>query len=291
MKSRYRVLNVLLVIGTLSTFLLIVLFLNLTASSTYAGEVEPTQAAYLPLVIQQGEPNSTPTVMPTAVPTATATPNPEEFENIEFDPLGPEQPVLEQLSAGQAHLYPVLFDYDGAITITAVAESTINLVLEIRDAANDIVTYADNSGSGQPEAIVDAQLNPALDYKIRVYDRNGAAGSYCLIFSEGGGFPDLIKGRIEYGQTKTSTLEVLGIDYWCFMAASGDNVSISVAPTGSDGDLVVGLFGPPDFAAIGPAFQEGEILNVDLEVSGLHIIGILDFEAGTPEYALTLTKN
>ena len=293
MKSRYRVLNVLLVIGTLSTFLLLALLLNLTTSPTHAGEADPTKAAYLPLVIQQGEPGSTPTAVPTATATAspTATPNPEEFEDIEFDPLGPEQPVLEQLSAGQAHLYPVMFDYDGAITITAVAESTVNLVLEIRDATNVVVAYADNSDSGQPEAIVDAQLNPALDYKIRVYDRNGAAGSYCLIFSEGGGFPDLIKGRIEYGQTKTSTVEVLGIDYWCFKAASGDNVSISVAPTGSDGDLVIGLFGPPDFGAIGPVFQDDEILNADLEAAGLYIIGVLDFDVGTLEYALTLIKN
>ncbi|MAU01590.1 MAG: hypothetical protein CL608_31005 [Anaerolineaceae bacterium] len=178
MKSRYRVLSVLLIVGTVSTLLLFTFFLNRPAPSAYAGEAEPTVAAYLPLVFQQADMNGTPTAVP------TATPDPEEFENIEFDPLGPEQPLLEQLFAGQAHLYPVIFDYGGAITITAVAESTVNLVLEIRDAANDVVQYADNSGSGQREAIVDAQLNPALDYKIRVYDRNGAAGSYCLIFSE-----------------------------------------------------------------------------------------------------------
>lgn len=287
MKSRYRVLNVLLIVGTVSTLLLFTLFLNLTAPSTYAGEAQPTVASYLPLVFQQADLDGT----PTAVPPATATPDPEEFEEIAFDPLGPEQPILEQLFAWQAHLYPILFDYDGAITITAVAESAVNLVLEIRDAANDVVQYADNSGSGQREAIVDAQLNPALDYKIRVYDRNGAAGSYCLIFSEGGGFPDLIKGRIAYGQTKTDTLEVLGIDYWCFMGASGDNISLSVSPTGSDGDFVIGLFGPPDFASIGSVFQDAEILNVDLETGGMYIIGVLDFEAGTPEYALTLSKN
>ncbi len=287
MKSRYRVLNVLLIVGTVSTLLLFTLFLNLTAPSTYAGEAQPTVASYLPLVFQQADLDGT----PTAVPPATATPDPEEFEEIAFDPLGPEQPILEQLFAWQAHLYPILFDYDGAITITAVAESAVNLVLEIRDAANDVVQYADNSGSGQREAIVDAQLNPALDYKIRVYDRNGAAGHYCLIFSEGGGFPDLIKGRIEYGQTKTSTIEVLGIDYWCFMGASGDNISLFVSPTGSDGDFVIGLFGPPDFGSIGSVFQDAEILNVDLETGGMYIIGVLDFEAGTPEYALTLSKN
>ncbi len=283
MKSRYRILNILLVSGAISILVLFVLFLNLTTSSTRAGGVEPTKAAYLPLVFKQADPNSTPTAVPT--------PNPDEFDNIEFDALGPEQPVLEQLFAGQAHLYPVIFDYDGAITITAVAEPTINLVLEIRDAANDIVSYANNSGSGQREAIVAAQLNPMLDYKIRIYDLNGAAGRYCLIFSEGGGFPDLVKGRIEYGQTKTNTLEVLGIDYWCFMGASGDNVSVSVSPTGSNGDLVIGLFGPPDFGVIGSVFQDAEILNVDLEADGMYIIGILDLEAGTPEYVLTLTKN
>ncbi|MAT97623.1 MAG: hypothetical protein CL608_10810 [Anaerolineaceae bacterium] len=75
------------------------------------------------------------------------------------------------------------------------------------------------------------------------------------------------------------------------MAASGDNVSVSVAPTGSDGDLVIGLFGPPDFDSIGGVFQDAEILDVDLEVGGMYIIGVLDFEVGTPEYALTLTKN
>ena len=294
MKSRYRVLLGPLVVTALFAFLLFKLLLNLT-SLTYAGEVTPTKAAYLPLVLQQGEPNETSTAVPTATATPaatpTATPNPNEFEEIEFDDLGPEQPVIEQLAAEQAHLWPIIFDYNGAITITAVSEPTVNLVLEIRDGANGVVQYANNSGSGEQEAIVNAQLNPTLDYKIRVYDLNGTAGHYCLIFSEGGGFPDLIKGRIEYGQTKTSTIELLGIDYWCFMAASEENVSISVAPTGSDGDFVIALFGPPNFDSIGPVFQAAEILNVDLEAGGMYMIGVLDFEAGMSGYALTLTKN
>jgi len=285
MKLYNRILRVLLVIGVLSPLLLLTLFLNQTASSTRAGATDPTKVAYLPLVVKQADLISTPTAVP------TATPNPDEFTEIEFDPLRPEQPVLEQLAAWQAHLYPINFEQGGAITITAVAEPTINLVLEIRDAANDVVQYANNSGSGEREAIVNAELNPSLDYKIRVYDLNGAAGHYCLIFSEGGGFPDLIKGRIEYGQTKTSTIEVLGIDYWCFMAASSDNVSISVSPKGSDGDFVIALFGPPDFDSIGPVFQDAGILNVDLETGGMYIIGVLDFEAGMSEYELMLTKN
>lgn len=287
MKSRYRAQGVLLVIGTLSIAFLTTLFLNLAHSPIHAGGVDPTIAAYLPLILQSADPEGTPTV----TPTATATPNPNEFDAVEFADLSPERPVLELLAAQQVHLYPIRFDYDGAITITAVAESTVNLVLEIIDSANVVVQQANNGGSGDPEAIINAQLDTALAYKIRVYDLNGAAGNYCLIFSEGGGFPDMIKGRIVYGQTKTDQLEVLGIDYWCFIGANGDNVSVSVSPTGSDGDLVIGLFGPPDSNSIGSVFQDAAIFNVNLDADGMFIIGILDFQAGTSEYALMLTKN
>jgi hypothetical protein len=287
MKSHFRARGVLFVIGTLPIIFLTTLFLNLAHPSIHAGDGDPTVAAYLPLVLQAADLDST----PTATPTATATPNPNEFDVVEFDPLSPEQPVLELLADQQAHLYPIIFENDGAITITAVAESTVNLVLEIIDSAHVVVQQANNGGSGDPEAIVNAQLDTALAYKIRVYDINGAVSNYCLIFSEGGGFPDLIKGRIEYGQPETDMLEVLGIDYWCFMGANGDNVSVSVSTTGSEGDLVIGLFGPPDFHSIGSAFQNADILNVNLEADGMYIIGVLDFQVGTPEYTLTLTKN
>jgi hypothetical protein len=271
MKSRYRAQGVLLVISIFSIAFLTTLFLNMAHSPIHAGGADPTIAAYLPLILQAADPN--------------------EFDVVEFADLSPEQPVLERLAAQQAHLYPIVFDYDGAITITAVAEPTVNLVLEIIDSNDVVLQQADSGGSGDAEAIVDAQLDTALAYKIRVYDRNGAAGNYCLIFSEAGGFPDLVRGRIAYGQTKIDAPEVLGIDYWCFMGANGDNVSVSVAPTGSAGDLVLGLFGPPDFNSIGAVFQDAAILNVDLEADGMYIIGILDFEAGTAEYALTLSKN
>jgi hypothetical protein len=138
---------------------------------------------------------------------------------------------------------------------------------------------------------VNAQLNTALDYKIRIYNLNDNDGDYCLVFSEGGGFPDTIKGRIEYGQTINNRIEVLGIDYWCFLGAAGDNVSISSAATGSEGDFLVGLFGPPDFDSIGSVFQDGAIMNASLTEDGMYMIGVLDFEAGAAGYTLTLTKN
>ena len=200
-------------------------------------------------------------------------------------------PVLELLAPAEAHLWPILFEYNGAITITAVAAPSINLVLEIIDPADDVVQQANDGGNGELEAIINAQLNVALDYKIRVYDLNGTEGDYCLIFSEAGGFPDTIKGRIEYGQTKTDQVEVLGINYWCFLGADGDNISITSSATGSSGDFVLGLFGPPDFDSIGTVFQDDTIMNVNLAENGMYIIGVLDFEAGASGYSLNLIKN
>lgn len=231
----------------------------------------------------------TPTVTPQVFTTATR--NPNDFEVIELEELASETPVLELLAAEEAHLWPILLDYEGAITVTAVSEATMNLVLEIVGPNKDVVEQANNTGNGGLEAITNAQLNVALDYHIRVYNLNATEGDYCLIFNEGGGFPDTIKGRIDYGQTVTDEVAVLGIDYWCFLGSSGDNISISAAATASDGDFVLGLFGPPNFAAIGPVFQDADIENVSLTQRGLHIIGVLDFDAGASGYTLTLTKN
>ena len=280
MKITSRVFSTFLLIIILAVTLITSLFLNLSTPSLQAG-TEPTKAAYLPLIMQPTDPNVTP----------TATPNPEDFANILFDALPLEAPISKQLGQQQAHLHPISFDHTGAITITAVAEPNINLVLEIRDASNTLLHKANNGSSGELETLANTQLEPTQDYNIRVYDLSGQAGHYCLIFNEAGGFPDSIRGRIAYGQTETAALEVLGIDYWCFMGASGDNISLLVSPTGSSGDLVLALFRPPDLYPIGSPFVADQILNVDLTADGMYIIGILDFDAGTSEYTLTLNKN
>lgn len=228
---------------------------------------------------------------PTSSVLTTATRNPNNFDNVEFDDLSPEVPVLELLAAEEAHLWPVLFEYNGAITITAVAEPTMNIVLEIMGPNASVVQQANNAGPGGLEEIVNAQLNVALDYKIRIYDLNGTEGDYCLIFSEGGGFPDIIRGRIEYGQTVNGQVEVLGIDYWCFLGASGDSVSISTTATGSGGDFAIGLYGPPDFESIGSVFTSPAITNASLTENGMFIVGVLDFDAGAASYSLSLMKN
>ncbi|MBK8906014.1 MAG: hypothetical protein IPM53_32850 [Anaerolineaceae bacterium] len=231
----------------------------------------------------------TPTVTPQVFTTATR--NPNDFDVIEFDELAGETPVLELLGQEEAHLWPILFDYDGVITVTAIAEATMNLVLEIVGPNKDVVQQANNTGNGGLETIAGVPLNVALGYQIRIYNLNATEGDYCLIFNEEGGFPDTIKGRIEYGQTVTNRVAVLGIDYWCFLGHSGDTVNISTAATGSEGDLVLGLFGPPQFTAIGAVFQDAEIENVTLTQRGLHLIGVLDFDAAASGYTLTLTKN
>ncbi|VAW31916.1 hypothetical protein MNBD_CHLOROFLEXI01-3645 [hydrothermal vent metagenome] len=291
MKYRNRVLGILFIIGTLA-LILATLVLNSTQPTVNAGVADPTKAAYLPFVVKAGT-LFTPTALPTATPTAspTVTPNPNDFTAVEFDDLSPEVPVVQLLAAQQAHLWPILFEYNGVITITAVSEPSVNLVIEIINPTNNVLHQANNGGSGELEAIINSQLDIALDYKIRVYDLNGSEGNYCLIFSENGGFPDMIKGRIDYGQSKTNETEFLGIDYYCFMGANGDNVSISVSATGITGDFVLALLGPPDLETIGNVFTSSEITNAMLEEDGIYIIAVLNLDADAAGYSLTLNKN
>ncbi|MCA9918555.1 MAG: hypothetical protein KC445_11420 [Anaerolineales bacterium] len=235
-----------------------------------------------------GGSNPTPT---TAVLT-TATSSPNNFDIIEFDDLSSETPILELLSQNEAHHYPIIFDYTGTITVTAIGESTMNLVLEIIDQTNDVVQQANSGGDGALETIANAQLNIDQDYQIRVYDLNAVNGDYCLIFNEDGGYPDTIKGRISYEQTVNNTLNILGISYWCFLGTFEDDVTISVSPTGSAGDLAVALFGPPDFTSIGDVYADSIMSNVILPDDGMFMIGVLDFEAlEKVPYSLTLTQN
>ncbi|MCB8927295.1 MAG: hypothetical protein H6652_16890 [Ardenticatenaceae bacterium] len=254
-----------------------------------SGAGTPTASNGTPTPTSSSGGNGSPT--PTTNALSTATRNPTDFDVVEFDDLSPELPVLELLAEEETHLWPILFDNTAAITITAVSEPSVDLVLEILDPANSVVEQANSGGSGAVESIVNAQLNVALDYKIRVYNLNGTAGEYCLIFSEEGGFPDSIKGRIDYGQTVNNTIETLAINYWCFMGSSGDTITISSSATGNTGDFVVGLFGPPDFDAIGTPFAGSEITNVTLTEDSMYLIGILDFDAGETGYSLTLNRN
>lgn len=262
---------------------------NETGTPTPTGGANGTPTATNGTSTPTGSANGTPTA--TSAVFSTATRNPTDFDTVEFDDLSPEIPVLELLSVEEAHLWPIVFENSGAITITAVAEPSVNLVLEIIDPANDVVQQANSGGNGELESIVNAQLNTALDYDIRVYNLNATEGEYCLIFSEAGGFPDSIKGRMEYGQTVNDTVEVLAINYWCFVGNSGDNITISASATGDEGDFVLGLFGPPDFEAIGDPFSSSEITNVALTEDGMYLIGILDFEAGEADYSISLRPN
>lgn len=241
------------------------------------GSVTPTSA---------GSGNPTPTSA--ALSTAT---NPNDFAVVEFDELDPETPILEYLGMQEAHLWPILLQNNGAITVTAVAQTNMNIVVEIVDSGDDVVQQANNGGNGVLETIVNAQLNPSEDYKIRIYEVSGSAGNYCFIFNEAGGFPDSIKGRIAYGQTINNTLEVLGIDYWCFMGTAGDNITITAELTGTSGDLAIGLFGPPTFAAIGDVFAGPELADITLAEDGMFIVGVLDFDSQKVGYSLVITEN
>ncbi|MCA9918168.1 MAG: hypothetical protein KC445_09455 [Anaerolineales bacterium] len=267
MNTRVRAMYILLAITALVA-LLLSLLTHQPTQPAFAGAAEPTRFVYLPQVFKNGR-----------------------QDTVEFQPLFSETPVLKGLAAQETHLFPIVFDYSGTITITAVAEPTMDIVLEIVDNSNSVLHTADSGGAGALEAFFNTQLNPSLDYKIQIYERNGIAGNYCLIFNEEGGFPDQIKGRIEFGQTVIEQLAVLGIDYWCFLGTAGDNVTISATPTTSGSDLAIGLFGPPDFTAIGTVFASPEMTNVDLSADGFYLIGVLDFEAGAADYSLQLTKN
>lgn len=260
-----------------------------TATPTSGASASPTAASGTATPTSSSGTGGNPT--PTSVALTTATRNPNNFEIVEFDDLSPEIPVLELLAPEEAHLYPILFEYNGVITITAIAEPSVNLVLEIIDPADDVVEQANNGGNGELEAINNAALNVALDYKIRVYDLNGTEGDYCLVFNEEGGFPDSIKGLIAYGQTRTSQIEEFAINYWCFLGSDGDNLSATVSPTGGSGDFLLALYGPPDFAPIGSAYASATIMNAGLEENGMYILGILNDEIDPAAYSINLTKN
>lgn len=264
---------------------------NDTPTPTGDGSATATPTGGTPAPTTSGGGGGSGNPTPTNSALSTATRNPNDFDVVEFDDLSPETPVLELLAANEAHLWPILFENTGAITITAVAEANMDLVLEILNPANDVVQQANSGGVGALESIINAQLNLALDYKIRVYDLNSTEGEYCLIFSEAEGFPDSIKGRLTYGQTVNQTIEVLAINYWCFMGEKDDSITISSAVTGNTGDFVVALFGPPDFDAIGDeVFTTATLTNLILPEDGMYMIGILDLDAGAASYSLTLNK-
>ncbi|VAW39354.1 hypothetical protein MNBD_CHLOROFLEXI01-1766 [hydrothermal vent metagenome] len=270
-----------------------------TRSGEGGGTATPTSAASP--TTDSGSATATPTgsggggtggnPTPTTGALTTATRNPNDSDNIEFDDLSPGVPVLELMGVDEVHLWPILFENNGVITITAVSEPTVDLVLEIIDPTDSVVQQANSGGNGALETIIGAQLNIALDYKIRIFDLNGTQGNYCLIFNEDGGLPDVIRGRIAYGETVQDQIEVLGLDYYCFLGEDGDDVTISSVETGSSGDFVLGLFSPPDYGSIGDVFQNAEIMNTILEEDGMYLIGVLNLEVDAAGYMLTLTKN
>lgn len=89
-------------------------------------------------------------------------------------------PVSSTLAEGEAHAWSFVNDSAGTISIMAMGEDHIDLVLELYDPDGFLIARVDESLTGEPELLEDLSID-AGRYTIVVYDYFGEAGEYGLL--------------------------------------------------------------------------------------------------------------
>jgi hypothetical protein len=199
--------------------------------------------------------------------------------------LGPDQGDAWHFSGG-----PGYFDF------IAQAES-LDLVLELYNADNEQIAYADRTFEGGEERLAAVDIPDSGRYTIVIRDYFGEAGSYTLSVQEAEP-PDLDaadQGDIELDETVSSALGFDERHAWTFDSTGPMNVDIilTVEPD-STLDPVLELYGPNGFLVdrVDRNLQgEGEEL-LDIELgAGEYTILVYDYFGEAGSYELTIIAN
>jgi hypothetical protein len=93
--------------------------------------------------------------------------------------ITPGIPVTATFAAGEAHAWSFVSDSAAIVSIMALGDDHIDLVVELYDPDNFLIVRVDDSLSGEPELMEDVSIDPGR-YTIVVYDYFGEAGEYGL---------------------------------------------------------------------------------------------------------------
>jgi hypothetical protein len=221
-------------------------------------------------------------------PTATIEPNIINVGELSTFQLG-----YELLNTNETHVWDLDLTANDVITISVAAQSSIDVVLSLKDpSGKTVITAQNNAPAGEVEHIYKVTVTATGIYELLIKTRSGAGGEYVANIYTDSSFPFLFKGILEYDEMVTATLSIEADDYWHFYGNKGDSVVITVEPAGN-ADFFVTLWAEsgdlaesdePDLGAI-------ETITFVLPDNGMYSIQVADWDLLNQGYEISLERN
>lgn len=270
-----------------------------------AATAEPTLsgAAFTPTVPVSGTVPATGSVTPTpgpGTPTATSgdgnTPAPtiavgnrqvvdkgDVFEFEEDFPAG-------ELGSNQVHSWTLELFAGDTYDIKVIAPAPANLSLSLFHDGQAVIPRQNTAPAGAAE-VMSIRGQPEGTYQILVDNDLGQVTDYIMVLSSPDDFVLELMGFLTSGAPRNNlTIPDFVSHYWSFTAEDGNDVTITVSPTGDNNPLIY-LYGPNGVFITDMDDNEGgvaEVLTASLDEDGLYTIVVEDVEGNEMVYSITL---
>ncbi len=267
-------------------------------SATVTGLTPPASLTGTPPLNQTGTPGGTPSptasgTPPTQTPT---TPSGATGQVVKKGNLYDEMFndfLTASLGGGVIDSWDVDIAEGESLYVTVVAPSPADIILSVLKDGQPIIDRQNTAPAGAPEMINNPSLSGEGIYEIQVLTIGQVSTDYALTFYTDPEVPVTIAGIITPGSQRSAVdMPADSYHYWFFVGSAGDDVTITLRPSANE-DPALDLHGPDgeyiDTVDDGLEGEE-EILEMTLEMSGLHAIGVDGY--GEPlRYDLELAIN
>lgn len=273
---------------------------TLTATITRGGTTEPTPtlapADATATAAAQGTPQPTATEPSGTVLDRGALTFEERLGNpLYFNAIALE---LDELATEEAHRWEIEARAGDVISVSGVSQPDRDIVLQLRDAAGNILITRDATGTGEVEIIRDYTIPADGSYRVIVREANGAGTYYTVLYvnSEDDNYYQYeIGGVLPRNGSRTATMPEKTDYLWAFVATAGNTISVTVAPSDST-DPILNLLNPEGDLILeyvndrGPG-QSEIILNLQLEDSGPYVLHVGEDQYAASSYRVTVSGN
>lgn len=169
----------------------------------------------------------------------------------------------------------------------------LDVILEVRGPDGQELLAVDEGFAGDAEVVAGLILPVTGEYQIIVRGFAGRGGAYTLVLDEGGestvNFYDA--GDLDYGQSGRDALRQDEAHAWFFDGATGDFVTVEVAPLDSTLDLDIWLL-DPDLNTVAMKDQflagESETIEAELQSDGQYLVLVREFFGEPGQYEIRL---
>ena len=247
--------------------------------------------------------SGTPTITgtpPTATPTVTGTPPTAtptvpggsggidakgDLRNLEGDF------ATSNVTAGRTDSWDMEMFEEEPFTLYVIGPAPADIVVTLLKDGQTIVNRQNTAAPGAPEIIPGPSGATEGIYEVRVAVQNGGATDYAILLNTDLEIPYSVSGMLAPNLPHSGVQLPRDItQFWFFHADAGDNVTIVVDP--SSGDPYIDLYEPDGLNVenMDNGFPgETETLEFTATVTGLHAVGVAEWEGQLINYDLSMT--